>query len=1266
MSKHEGVKLPSSTSARPSIGWTKFGDLQLDDSMAAVHGGYDNERCLSYPLQGSSSTSPVVAAMSLHGSESPVQPWHATSVDPSEQSTLETVQEVELEDSNFDSPLRRSISQNISVTLPASTLTHPRSCYDGFEPGNPETKEHRAIAELLYILRQENPDLGDFIEFELNDFTVYIDSSIYPNELRPLHHLATRAASDKFYFDGVLTVGGNKYYVRKVPFRELPIGNYGTSEPSVDDQIWIRSEHNQRRNMEIYYKFGRPSLEYERFWFPFLWIADLSKHVVDYATYLLEKKHRAWLHEFRQNFSKFLVKRHHDNEAFQGWYAAHGSEDFRTAITANIDFIWKEALGQPDKKIALWHGFWGELKGSCYDPMQSVSLSDLDGDRATEDSAISTGEGTKRKDKAWNNESVPKTVVTPYIYDLFSHMGFDTIMKSLSPTGVVQSCHARQIEATKAQRQTFCQGRNQVKDDRAFIASIVAGDVISTPPDDENTGTEWKRESSRHHGSDHVWYARVQKVHVSPKGRRSFDVIWMYQSRDTPCALMKYPWSNELFLSDSCSCETRCVDEREVIATHRVAWFGNPSTTESDLFVRQTYLIEEKCWIALNENHLVCDHHKTMKHRGIKSNYKHGDTVLVKLATSARLDPFIVGGIYKEDEKRWVRLRKLLRRVEVDQTGRPLNELVYTDQLVTIEANSIVRPCMIRAFLPGDNIPSPYDRGGTGDAFYLTHQQLQNSSIEPLQDLRGISFQQGFLMSNTIASDKLRGLDLFCGGGNFGRGIEDGGGIAMKWANDISPNAIHSYMANCEAYSCTPFLGSVDVLLERALTGYEGVPRPGDVQFISGGSPCQGFSRLTMVENQKTMKQKKNRSLVASFASFVDYYRPQYGLLENVQTMVKALGKREECFFSQLVCSIVGLGYQVRIIYADAWAYGSSQSRSRVFLSFAAPGVPMPNAPSPTHSHPPGIRVGSLGKMSNGKPFGERINTPTPFKFVSSFEAAGDLPDIRDGKADYCVGFPDHRLSIGFTPRIRQQLRLIPLQPFGMSFDKARFGYLEDGKRILGSITPADVECYFPNPKEQRMQAGTKGWGRVHPHGMFRTVVTACGPTDRRTGFVNHWQQPRPLSVLEVRRAQGFLDHEVITGKPAQQWHVVGNSVARHVALALGLAIREAWFGTLHEEASLETIGIASVDDLMDRGSTVDAMVSSDDLEAGFDISGQSVQDLLFDVLGEPASTPAASVSDPTEERPDSGTYGHKRQSSQLEDSGSLAKRPRWPVPLLC
>ncbi|OLN94180.1 DNA (cytosine-5)-methyltransferase 1A [Colletotrichum chlorophyti] len=313
--------------------------------------------------------------------------------------------------------------------------------------------------------------------------------------------------------------------------------------------------------------------------------------------------------------------------------------------------------------------------------------------------------------------------------------------------------------------------------------------------------------------------------------------------------------------------------------------------------------------------------------------------------------------------------------------------------------------------------------------------------------------------------------------------------------------------------------------------------------------------RRSISVNKDPAKQGKNQSLVAAFASFIDVYRPKYGLLENVMEIIQPKGKRGEDMFSQLICAIVGLGYQARVFLLDAWNYGSPQSRSRVFLCFAAPGMRLPEMPLHSHSHyKPRMPSKNLGFLRNGEHMVKRLVMPTPFKFVSAADATSDLPDIMDGKADSCINFPDHRLAFGITRRIRTQLNIIPMRPYCMDFRKA----WKDGHGIM----TASERDFFPI-ESRRVKPGSKAWGRTAPNKVFPTITTTPAPTDARVGRLMHWSQNRILSVMEARRAQGLRDHEVILGKPADQWKIIGNSVAREVSLVLGLSLREAWLGSL-------------------------------------------------------------------------------------------------------
>lgn len=53
------------------------------------------------------------------------------------------------------------------------------------------------------------------------------------------------------------------------------------------------------------------------------------------------------------------------------------------------------------------------------------------------------------------------------------------------------------------------------------------------------------------------------------------------------------------------------------------------------------------------------------------------------------------------------------------------------------------------------------------------------------------------------------------------------------------------------------------------------------VQCLVGGPPCQGFSMLNA--HKETEKSKINNSMIATFISYVDHYRPEFVVLENVK-----------------------------------------------------------------------------------------------------------------------------------------------------------------------------------------------------------------------------------------------------------------------------------------------------------------------------------------------------------------------------------------------
>ncbi|KAH7322787.1 hypothetical protein B0I35DRAFT_499444 [Stachybotrys elegans] len=1021
-----------------------------------------------------------------------------------------------------------STSSSIRVELPASTLLTPRSFYDPFDPGMPIKPEASALETLQ---AKSSPDTGASTpEIILDDFVVYQSSAHRPLEMCSLHHFNTKLGHSEYYFDGVLRSGDTKVYVCRVPIYALPIGNYNdVSKHTVRGQIWIQSDLTS--NTDLYYKIGQPAREYARFYTPFLWVADLAKHFVDFIEIMGRKKRKVSIHHFQSIFGTWLRKTHCSAPAFLEWAAKHPSPDYRTSVVANMAFLYKEAVGVLGQRNASFHVIWSEAW-------------DLDYYKYTV------------------NPNPGPTIVTPYTYDCFKGLPCGDQLEAVELSAEAAALRNLVIGHRPRSPPTATHKSPPRPPSPHWTSEIKPGDTISTPRDTETAGTKWRRETASGFSDVDRWFALVLKVHRRQR-KTHFDVIWYYRPVDTLCGLMKYPWDNELFLSTHCSCQEKSkICEDEVLAVHNVD-FGGDHTTTSEFFCRQTYLFEERTWISLQSSHKTCKHVSPSP----SLDYSPGATVLVHIDKETPFsEPCEVLTSFREGEKKFYRLRRLLSRRHVDPSvSARCNELVYTENLIETTKKRILGSCSVRFFRPSEDIPTPYDRDGVGNFFYITHRQViqpdGSHAYLPFDDFPS-SLRQGF--DPRVEIKKLRGLDLFCGGGNFGRGLEDGGGIEMKWANDYDQVAIHTYMANTQnPEEFHPFLGSVDDLQRLAIQGRfsKQVPQIGDVDFISAGSPCPGFSRLT--NDKETQQQRKNQSLVAAFASFVDLYRPKYAILENVPGIIQGRAGREQDVFSQLICAMVGLGYQTSVCVLDAYSCGSPQRRQRMFVTVAAPGYKLPERPALTHSHPAKVKNHSLGSLPNGQPVVERIMpAATPFKFVSAAEATADLPCLYDAKPDICVRFPDHRVHIGMTKTVRSRLACIPTRPYGIGFAQAWYG-MERKRTKAGTsvLTPAERALFggVNSTNHQATAPSSNCYSREFPDQPMVTVVTSPHPGDAKSGRVLHWSEPRVMSIMEGRRAQGFRDEEVILGLASRQYRIVGNSVAREVAVALGAVFRAAW-----------------------------------------------------------------------------------------------------------
>lgn len=108
--------------------------------------------------------------------------------------------------------------------------------------------------------------------------------------------------------------------------------------------------------------------------------------------------------------------------------------------------------------------------------------------------------------------------------------------------------------------------------------------------------------------------------------------------------------------------------------------------------------------------------------------------------------------------------------------------------------------------------------------------------------------------------------------------------------------------------------------------------KPGSVDILIGGLPCQGFSivgqskiRSLGIERERDKKNK----LYQEFVRFLDYFRPLYFVIENVSGM-KMFKKQR--FLDQIIEELKAVGYDVDKRILCASDFGVPQIRNRLFI----------------------------------------------------------------------------------------------------------------------------------------------------------------------------------------------------------------------------------------------------------------------------------------------------------------------------------------------
>ncbi|KAJ4744590.1 Cytosine-specific methyltransferase [Rhynchospora pubera] len=535
-----------------------------------------------------------------------------------------------------------------------------------------------------------------------------------------------------------------------------------------------------------------------------------------------------------------------------------------------------------------------------------------------------------------------------------------------------------------------------------------------------------------------------------------------------------------------------------------------------------------------------------------------------------------------------------------------VREVYYSEEIVTVSVDMIEGKCEVikKNDLPSSDLPVITDH-----IFFCEHlYDPTNGSLKQLPpSVRLVSLTQkagktisrknkgkaicngddnnSYVQREEPQEDRLATLDIFAGCGGLSEGLQRSGVSLTKWAIEYEQPAGeafsenhpegHMFIDNCNVIlrAIMEKCGDVDDCISTTEADelaakfdeekIKNLPIPGEVEFINGGPPCQGFSGMNRFN--KSTWSKVQCEMILAFLSFADYFRPKYFLLENVRNFV-SFNKGQT--FRLAIASLIEMGYQVRFGILEAGAFGVAQSRKRAFIWAAAPNETLPDWPQPMHVFAsPQLRI----SLSDGQSYAAVCSTANgaPFRSITVRDTIGDLPEVENGANKVTMDYKSDPVS-WFQKKIRgnmialndhiskemNELNLIrckhiPKRP------GADWRDLPDEKIKLSTGQTADlIPWCLPNTAKRHNQ--WKGlFGRLDWEGNFPTSITDPQPMGK-VGMCFHPEQDRILTVRECARSQGFPDSYKFSGNIINKHRQIGNAVPPPLAYALGRKLKEA------------------------------------------------------------------------------------------------------------
>jgi len=362
-------------------------------------------------------------------------------------------------------------------------------------------------------------------------------------------------------------------------------------------------------------------------------------------------------------------------------------------------------------------------------------------------------------------------------------------------------------------------------------------------------------------------------------------------------------------------------------------------------------------------------------------------------------------------------------------------------------------------------------------------------------------------------------IDLFAGCGGLSLGLENAG-FSPVFVNELNKDALESYLTNREldfpllrdtrfhianVKDMVSNINLVDSLASSLKKEHKIHIENGELDLITGGPPCQGYSGIGYRRSYSVdKKQLPSNHLYQDMAWVINKLQPKIFLFENVKGLLVSIwdknGTKGEIFRDVLETFSSLKNYRVNYDLVCSKDYDVPQNRPRVLIVGVRDDVDI-------------SKWGSLG------PAGGFLPDPT----CNAPDLIDLLSDITN--PEYVNGGEDNLYCSGIKNEIQKKIRT---DRHGKIFSKGcpltEQKYTKHSEKILDKF-----QYMIENNGNLKLEHKTKKfsqkllparWGEKGPN-----ITVTSLPDD----YV-HYLQPRILTVREWARIQGFPDWYQFSG----------------------------------------------------------------------------------------------------------------------------------------